>query len=42
MYQPMLFIHWKQIRLALLPFVVASFALTELSDPRYIEALSAF
>jgi len=27
MYQPMLFIHWKQIRVALIPFVVASFGL---------------
>ena len=27
MYQPMLHLHWKQIRFALLPFVVGSFAL---------------
>jgi hypothetical protein len=27
MYQPMLFVHWKQVRLVLLPFVVAAFAL---------------
>ncbi len=27
MYQPMLFIHWKQIRVALIPFVIASFGL---------------
>lgn len=31
MYQPMLFIHWKQVRLGLLPFVVAAFALPLLS-----------
>jgi hypothetical protein len=31
MYQPMLFIHWKQARLVLLPFVVASFGLPLLS-----------
>lgn len=31
MYQPMLFIHWRQARLALLPFVVASFGLPLLS-----------
>lgn len=27
MYQPMLFLHWKQIRIALIPFVLASFGL---------------
>ncbi len=27
MYQPMLSLHWKQIRLALIPFVIASFGL---------------
>ncbi len=27
MYQPMLYLHWKQIRLALIPFVIASFGL---------------
>lgn len=27
MYQPMLFVHWKQIRLGLIPFIVASFGL---------------
>jgi hypothetical protein len=27
MYQPMLYLHWKQIRLALLPFVLAAFGL---------------
>ena len=27
MYQPMLFLHWKQAKLALIPFVVASFGL---------------
>ena len=27
MYQPMLFVHWKQVRHVLVPFVVASFAL---------------
>lgn len=27
MYQPMLFLHWKQIKVALIPFVVAAFAL---------------
>jgi len=27
MYQPMLFVHWKQARLFLIPFVVAAFAL---------------
>jgi len=27
MYQPMLFLHWKQIRMALIPFIVASFGL---------------
>jgi hypothetical protein len=31
MYQPMLFLHWKQIKLALLPLVVAAFALPLLS-----------
>jgi hypothetical protein len=31
MYQPMLFIHWKQARLPLLPFVVASFGLPLMS-----------
>ncbi|HSW30385.1 MAG TPA: hypothetical protein VLH75_12950 [Longimicrobiales bacterium] len=31
MYQPMLFLHWKQIRAALLPLVVAAFALPLLS-----------
>jgi hypothetical protein len=27
MYQPMLFVHWKQVRLLLIPFVVAAFGL---------------
>lgn len=27
MYQPMLFVHWKQVRLVLIPFVLAAFAL---------------
>jgi len=27
MYQPMLYIHWKQIRVGLIPFIVAAFAL---------------
>jgi hypothetical protein len=27
MYQPMLFLHWKQVRLILIPFVVAAFGL---------------
>jgi len=27
MYQPMLFVHWKQVRLVLVPFVVAAFGL---------------
>jgi len=27
MYQPMLFLHWKQVRIVLIPFVVAAFAL---------------
>ncbi|MCH7530167.1 MAG: hypothetical protein IIB36_00220 [Gemmatimonadetes bacterium] len=27
MYQPMLYLHWKQVRLALIPFMVASFGL---------------
>lgn len=27
MYQPMLYIHWKQIRIALIPFVIAAFGL---------------
>lgn len=31
MYQPMLFLHWKQIRFALLPFVLAAYALPLLS-----------
>jgi hypothetical protein len=31
MYQPMLYIHWKQAQLPLLPFVVAAFALPLLS-----------
>lgn len=31
MFRPMLFIHWKQIRWGLLPFVVAAFALPLLS-----------
>lgn len=31
MYQPMLFIHWKQARLPLLPFAVAAFGLPLLS-----------
>lgn len=31
MYQPILFIHWKQARLALLPFVLCSFGLPLLS-----------
>ncbi len=31
MYQPMLFLHWKQIKVVLLPLVVAAFALPLLS-----------
>ncbi|MDP2955206.1 MAG: hypothetical protein Q8N53_02190 [Longimicrobiales bacterium] len=31
MYQPMLFLHWKQIKVALIPFVLAAFALPLLS-----------
>jgi len=31
MYQPMLFLHWKQIKVALIPFVVVAFALPLLS-----------
>jgi len=31
MYQPMLFVHWKQARLLLIPFVVASFGLPLMS-----------
>lgn len=31
MYQPMLYLHWKQIKIALIPFVVAAFALPLLS-----------
>ncbi len=31
MYEPLLFIHWKQVRIALLPFAVAAFALPLLS-----------
>ncbi|HKJ03823.1 MAG TPA: hypothetical protein VJ997_15255 [Longimicrobiales bacterium] len=31
MYQPMLFLHWKQIKVVLIPFVVAAFALPLLS-----------
>lgn len=31
MYQPMLFLHWKQIKVALIPFVIAAFALPLLS-----------
>lgn len=31
MYHPMIFIHWRQARLALLPFVVAAFSLPLLS-----------
>ena len=27
MYQPMLYLHWKQIRFGLIPFMVASFGL---------------
>jgi len=27
MYQPMLYLHWKQVRLALIPFIVAAFGL---------------
>lgn len=27
MYQPMLFVHWKQVRVALIPFMVAAFGL---------------
>jgi hypothetical protein len=27
MYQPMLFLHWKQIKVALIPFVIAAFGL---------------
>ena len=27
MYQPMLYVHWKQIRVGLIPFILASFAL---------------
>lgn len=31
MYQPILFVHWKQVRLALLPFILCSFGLPLLS-----------
>jgi hypothetical protein len=31
MYQPMLFLHWKQIRMVLIPFVIAAFGLPLLS-----------
>jgi hypothetical protein len=31
MYQPMLFMHWKQVRLVLIPFVIAAFGLPLLS-----------
>jgi len=31
MYQPMLFVHWKQVRLLLIPFVVAAFGLPMLA-----------
>ena len=27
MYKPMLFLHWKQVRLALVPFTIAAFGL---------------
>lgn len=31
MYQPMLYIHWKQVRLGLIPFMLAAFALPMLA-----------
>ena len=31
MYQPMLFLHWKQIKVALIPFMIAAFGLPLLS-----------
>jgi hypothetical protein len=31
MYQPMLYLHWKQIRIVLIPFVIAAFGLPLLS-----------
>jgi len=34
MYQPMLFVHWKQVRYVLAPFVVAAFGLPLLSVQR--------
>jgi len=37
MYRPMLFLHWKQVRLALVPFVIASFGLPLLA----VEGLGA-
>jgi hypothetical protein len=41
MYQPMLFLHWKQIRAVLLPLVIAAFALPLLSV-QGLGSLSAF
>ncbi len=41
MYQPMLFIHWKQSRLLLLPLVVAAFGLPLLSVQGLGDALRA-
>lgn len=46
MYQPMLFLHWKQIKVALIPFVMAAFALPLVSiqglglpdDPELVSA----
>jgi hypothetical protein len=38
MYQPMLFLHWKQIRLVLIPFAIAAFALPLLA----IQGLGTF
>ena len=45
MYQPMLFLHWKQVRHVLVPFVVAAFALPLLAvqglgTPVGVEAVS--
>jgi uncharacterized protein (TIGR00255 family) len=39
MYQPMLFVHWKQVRHALIPFVVAAFALPLLAVAGFERAL---
>jgi|AP95_1055475.scaffolds.fasta_scaffold25180_3 hypothetical protein len=33
MYQPMLFLHWKQVRFGLIPFILAAFALPGLAGP---------